>query len=78
MNIQVYNFIPKKKKIKVDKMTKKQIGYVTVIEQYKFINGKVPTMREIKNLVGCKSVSSVKVTIDKLLILGYDYKKMRY
>lgn len=71
--IKVIKFIPEEIEIEVDKLTDAQRKYVEVIENYKKIYGKNPSMRKIAKLIGVSSVGSVYTVIENLRVKGYDY-----
>lgn len=77
--IEVYDFVPRKTKIKLyEPLTKTQLKYIEIIEEYKKEYCEIPTVRKIGSLIGNNSPATIHSMLRRLNEKGYDYKRMRY
>lgn len=75
MEIKVCRLEVKEEYIKVKGyLTNTQMEYITLIEEFKMKNKRVPSIREICKLKKVSSPATTMTMLQKLYLKGYNYK----
>ncbi len=74
MKIDVVRMKPAYRKLKTNyDFNEIQLKYIKAIEDYKYCNKKVPTIRKIAEMVNVSSTATVEAMLNRLKEKDYDY-----